>query len=149
MKRIWKHLFSLSEKQSEGLEGVVVSKYAKSGLTQQEAFEIKRKIREAFEDDKLFKDNSIGLNELSSHIAEDRYKVSQVLNEHLEKNFYSLLNHYRIKEAQDLLLSQPFLSVKAVMYEVGFNSKASFYCAFKKELGLSPNDFRSLMAYAS
>ncbi|MEX0363451.1 MAG: helix-turn-helix domain-containing protein, partial [Allomuricauda sp.] len=47
-------------------------------------------------------------------------------------------------EAKDLLLNHPFLSVKAVMYEVGFNSKTSFYSAFKKETGVSPNDFRSL-----
>ena len=149
MKNIWKHLLSVYTKQSTESEDVLASKYVKSGLTQREAFEIKQKIREAFEEDKLFKDNTIGLNGLSSHIAKDRYKVSQVLNEYLEKSFYALLNHYRIKEAQDLLLSQPFLSVKAVMYEVGFNSKASFYSAFKKETGLSPNDYRNLVAYAS
>ena len=42
-----------------------------------------------------------------------------------------------------LLASEPHLSVKAIMYEVGFNSKNSFYTAFKKNTGVSPNDFRS------
>lgn len=127
----------------------MTSKYVKSGLTLQEATEIRQRIQEAFENDKVYKNNAIGLNDLSQHIARDRYKVSQVLNEYLARNFYSLLNHYRVKEAKDLLISQPFLSVKAIMYEVGFNSKTSFYSAFKKDTGLSPNDYRSLAMYAS
>ena len=126
-----------------------VLKYVKSGLTQKEAVEIKKKILLAFEEDKLFKDSTISLNELSRHVEKDRYKVSQVLNEYLQQSFYSLLNRYRIQEAQELLLTNPLLSVKAVMYEVGFNSKTSFYGAFKKETGLSPNDYRNLVMFAS
>ena len=126
-----------------------VLKYVKSGLTQKEAVEIKKKILLAFEEDKLFKDSTISLNELSRHVEKDRYKVSQVLNEYLQQSFYSLLNRYRIQEAQELLLTNPLLSVKAVMYEVAFNSKTSFYGAFKKETGLSPNDYRNLVMFAS
>lgn len=149
MRKLIQHFFSAHKAQPEEHRDVLESKYVKSGLTLQEATEIRQKIQEAFENDKVYKNNAIGLNDLSQHIAKDRYKVSQVLNEYLAKNFYSLLNHYRVKEAKDLLISQPFLSVKAVMYEVGFNSKTSFYSAFKKDTGLSPNDFRSLAVYAS
>ncbi|SNZ01498.1 helix-turn-helix domain-containing protein [Flagellimonas pacifica] len=149
MKRLIQHFFSIHSTRSKEQEMVLSSKYLKSGLTLREASEIKEKIKRAFEHDKLYKNNVIGLNDLSEHIAEDRYKVSQVINEYLQKNFYSLLNHYRIQEAKHLLISQPFLSVKAIMYEVGFNSKTSFYSAFKKETGLSPNDYRNLSMYAS
>lgn len=124
-------------------------KYEKSGLSLREAVEITNEIKTAFEQDKLYKNNAVGLGDLSKHISRDRYKVSQVLNEYMSKNFYALLNQYRITEAKDLLLSQPFLSVKAIMYEVGFNSKTSFYGAFKRETGLSPNDFRSFASHAS
>jgi len=115
----------------------------------EEALRIKDKVEIALKIDKLYRNNVLGLNDLSYHIKEDRYKVSQVLNEYFEKNFYSLLNHYRIREAKELLLGQPSLSVKAIMYEVGFNSKTSFYSAFKKETGLTPNDYRSIEAFAS
>jgi AraC-like DNA-binding protein len=121
----------------------------KSGLTLREAYEIKGKIKLAFEHDKLYKNNAMNLNDLSQYLAKDRYKVSQVLNEYLQKNFYSLLNHYRVEEAKHLLQTQPFLSVKAIMYEVGFNSKTSFYSAFKKETNVCPNDYRRLTTYAS
>ncbi|MEX0314405.1 MAG: helix-turn-helix domain-containing protein [Allomuricauda sp.] len=144
MRKLILDIFSLRRAQSKHIGTAMASKYVKSGLTLQEAIDIREKIRHAFEYDKIYKSNTLCLNDLSAYINKDRYKVSQVLNEYLSKNFYSLINQYRIAEAKDLLLNHPFLSVKAVMYEVGFNSKTSFYSAFKKETGISPNDFRSL-----
>ncbi|WP_136465121.1 helix-turn-helix domain-containing protein [Flagellimonas onchidii] len=149
MRKIFKSLFSSTGVTIEKEVQTVASKYEKSGLTLAEAVEIKKEIEIAFELDKLYKGNSVGLADLSQYICRDRYKVSQVLNEYMFKNFYAILNQYRISEAKDLLLSHPSLSVKAIMYEVGFNSKTSFYSAFKKETGLSPNDFRNLTLFAS
>lgn len=122
-------------------------KYKKSGLTEAQALTIKNKIDAALDNDKLYRNNEIGLGQLANYIQEDRYKVSEVINTYYSKNFYSLLNSYRINEAKDLLLSNPLLSVKAVMYEVGFNSKNSFYMAFKRDTGVSPNDFRAMSSF--
>ncbi len=118
-------------------------KYKKSGLTDEEALAIRSKIKKAFEEDKIYRNNAICLDILSDYIQDNRYKVSQVINTYFSKNFYSFLNEYRIREAKKLLVSEPTLSVKAIMYEVGFNSKNSFYSAFKKITGLSPNDYRA------
>lgn len=118
-------------------------KYKKSGLTNAQASAIKQDIEQAFETDKIYRNSDIGLGDLALHIAHDRYKVSEVINTYYAKNFYALLNSYRIGEAKHLLVSDPSRSVKAIMYEVGFNSKNSFYLAFKKSTGMSPNDFRS------
>ncbi len=122
-------------------------KYRKSGLTSDQALAIKLKIRTALEQDKLYRNNELGLGELAGYIQQDRYKVSEVINTYYAKNFYALLNSYRIEEAKSLLVTHPLLSVKAIMYEVGFNSKNSFYMAFKKATGLSPNDFRNIASY--
>ncbi len=149
MRKLIMELFTVKDPPSKGVDGVLTVKYVNSGLTLKEASGIKRKVRHALEQDRIYKNNTIDLNTLSQYIQEDRYKVSQVINEYLSKNFYALINQYRIEEAKDLLLNQPIISVKAVMYEVGFNSKTSFYCAFKKETGQSPNDFRNLTSFAS
>lgn len=126
----------------------VQRKYEKSGLTEIQAMEIKANIEQAFKMDKIYRNNTLGLDDLSEHIQQNRYKVSQVINTYFAKNFYTFLNDYRIKEAKYLLASDPGLSVKAIMFEVGFNSKNSFYTAFKKNTGVSPNDFRSSAAYS-
>lgn len=149
MKKFFSNFFNIKNPVSPGYESSSLSKYQKSGLKLSEALDIKEKIYLAFETDKIHKNNDLGLNDLSSHISMDRYKVSQVINEHISINFYALLNQYRIKDAKNLLIDNPDLSVKSIMYEVGFNSKTCFYGAFKKETGLSPNDFRNLVRFAS
>ncbi|MEC3965010.1 helix-turn-helix domain-containing protein [Flagellimonas halotolerans] len=148
MKRLLKQLVFKYIGQKELTSDPLNSheKYKKSGLTEEEALAIRGKIKKAFEEDRIYRNNTICLDELSEHIQDNRYKVSQVINTYFSKNFYSFLNEYRIKEAKHLLVSDPTLSVKAVMYEVGFNSKNSFYGAFKKVTGLSPNDYRSVAA---
>ncbi|WP_376786417.1 helix-turn-helix domain-containing protein [Chryseobacterium arthrosphaerae] len=41
-----------------------------------------------------------------------------------------------------MLKDQPQLTVLEILYEVGFNSRSSFYTAFKKETGVNPTDYR-------
>ena len=137
----------LSEDKASLPLASVQEKYRKSGLTSEQAAAIKLKISMALEQDKLYRNNELGLGELASYIQQDRYKVSEVINTYYCKNFYALLNSYRIEEAKLLLVTHPLLSVKAIMYEVGFNSKNSFYMAFKKATGHSPNDFRNIASY--
>lgn len=145
MKRLLKQIvFMYSGQEKRTLDPLNShEKYKKSGLTEPEAIAIREKIKKAFEEDKIYRNNAIGLDDLSEHINDNRYKVSQVINTYFAKNFYSFLNDYRIEEAKQLLVSDPSLSVKAIMYEVGFNSKNSFYSAFKKITGLSPNRYRT------
>ncbi|MEO0572251.1 MAG: helix-turn-helix domain-containing protein [Bacteroidota bacterium] len=149
MKQLFKHLIGRYGKESdlEKVSASIQEKYKKSGLTQEQALCIKEKINHALEGDKLYRNNEIGLGELANYIQQDRYKVSEVINTYYAMNFYALLNNYRINEAKHLLVSNPVLSVKAIMYEVGFNSKNSFYLAFKRDTGLCPNDFRTNASY--
>ena len=149
MKQLFKQMMAryLLEDTPTKMVESTTEKYKKSGLTQEQAWVIKEKIDNALQSDKLYRNNEIGLGELATYIGEDRYKVSEVINTYYSKNFYALLNSYRIEEAKYLLLSNPVISVKAVMYEVGFNSKNSFYMAFKRDTGHSPNTFRSLASY--
>ena len=149
MKQLFKHLMTRYGKDNDSSKEAepITEKYRKSGLTHEQAIIIKRQIDKALEEDKLYRNNEIGLGELADYIQQDRYKVSEVINTHYSMNFYTLLNSYRIHEAKHLLVSNPLLSVKAIMYEVGFSSKNSFYLAFKRDTGLSPNDFRTIEFY--
>lgn len=149
MKQLFKHLMARYREEDDSGKTVesTQEKYRKSGLTPEQALIIKHKIDQALQQDKLYRNNEIGLGELAEYIQRDRYKVSEVINTYYSKNFYALLNSYRINEAKHLLISNPLLSVKAIMYEVGFNSKNSFYLAFKRDTGLSPNDFRTTESF--
>ncbi|MCY4334687.1 MAG: AraC family transcriptional regulator [Litoreibacter sp.] len=71
----------------------------------------------------------------------DNY-VSQVLNEKIGQSFFDFVNSYRVKEAQTRLLNSDE-TILAIAYDIGFNSRSSFYTAFKKGTGQTPTAFRS------
>lgn len=48
----------------------------------------------------------------------------------------------RVQRAGDLLKSS-ILSVKRIMFEVGFNDKSNFVRSFRKAYGLSPSEYRA------
>jgi AraC-like DNA-binding protein len=72
-----------------------------------------------------------------------RHHLTQLLNEKLEKNFYSFINEYRIGEAIDRL-NDPALQVNilSLAFDCGFNSKSSFNNYFKKITGSTPTAYR-------
>ena len=139
------------QRQKDAVKGSTMNnytdKYQKSGLTPERAALIKDQIFTAFEVEKIYRNNKLGLDALANSIDQDRYKISEVLNAYCSMNFYAFLNSYRIRDAKKMLTENPFISVKSVMYEVGFNSKNSFYTAFKKDTGLSPNEYRNIARF--
>jgi AraC-like DNA-binding protein len=62
----------------------------------------------------------------------------------MKKNFYDLVNGYRVEEAKRLLLDPKSFNytILSVGFEAGFNSKTTFNTVFKKFTGLSPTEFR-------
>ncbi|MHC1733878.1 MAG: helix-turn-helix domain-containing protein [Bacteroidales bacterium] len=69
--------------------------------------------------------------------------LSEVLNSRLNQNFFDFINKYRIEEfkIQSILKTNSHLSIMGIAYNCGFNSKASFYRAFRKFEGMSPTDY--------
>jgi AraC-like DNA-binding protein len=72
-----------------------------------------------------------------------RHHLTQLLNEKVEKNFYTFINEYRIGEAIDRL-NDPSLQVNilSLAFDCGFNSKSSFNNYFKKITGHTPTSYR-------
>ena len=71
--------------------------------------------------------------------------LSKTINIHADKNFNDYINGYRI-EAFKLNVVAPDanrFSLLAHAQESGFNSKATFYRAFKKAEGMSPSVYLS------
>lgn len=68
--------------------------------------------------------------------------LSESLNHGAGRNFYAYVNAWRIREAKKRLLEEPERSVMEIALESGFNSKSAFHNAFRRELGITPTDWR-------
>ena len=96
------------------------------------------------EEDKLYREPNLSLDTLAQKLGVSRHLLSQFLNDYLKSNFYTFINQYRIEEAC-LLLQENKFSVEAIAYEVGFNSRSSFFTSFKKLKGTTPSKYRATL----
>ncbi|UPK69048.1 helix-turn-helix domain-containing protein [Chitinophaga filiformis] len=100
------------------------------------------KLGQAIMDKALYKDPNLKLSDLARAINIPAHQLSQLLNDNLGKSFSTYINEYRINEACKLIATKEHLTFEAIGYEVGYNSKSTFYTAFKKVTDTTPALFK-------
>jgi len=95
---------------------------------------------EKFEE--LYKDENFNLKLLSERLNLTIHQTSEYLNKYKNISFTKYLNQLRIKEATRLLKAEKEKSILEICYEVGYNSPAVFYRAFKQNTGVTPKIWR-------
>ena len=119
-------------------------KYKNSTLDRENAETYKKKLLYLLEVEKVYLDEEVSLKSLSTKLSISTRNLSQVINEQLNMNFCDMINVYRIEEAKRILsgAGQNDYSIMGIAFQVGFNSKASFYRAFRKHTGMTPSQYR-------
>lgn len=109
------------------------------------------KIKDYLTTKKSFKNPQLNLASLANELHFSQRKLSNLINEKANLNFNKFINQYRIEEAKTLLVDENYthLNMLGIAYEVGFNSKATFYAAFKQMTGTTPNKFQKEKLLAS
>lgn len=98
--------------------------------------------------EKPYLNPNLTLKELSDSTGINERVISQIINQHYKKNFYTYINSYRIEEAKQLLTSSNLknTTMLGIAFDAGFNSKTVFYDAFKKYVGMTPTEFKQMCA---
>ncbi|MBU4010148.1 MAG: helix-turn-helix domain-containing protein [Proteobacteria bacterium] len=123
-------------------------RYVQSRVESLDTDDIILKLNQLMIEEKSYQDENLTLPKLAQKLAISHHQLSEVLNKNLEQSFHDFINNARIEESKKLLINEPKSSVLSIAYAVGFNSRSSFYNAFKKASGLTPSDFRkSLLTY--
>ncbi|MDJ0644881.1 MAG: helix-turn-helix domain-containing protein [Flavobacteriaceae bacterium] len=117
-------------------------KYETSPLTQKESTTIQQNLVDKINEEQLYLNPKLKINDIARAIHTPSHHISQVLNRNMHTNFYDFINEYRIIEAKKMLLNGALkkLSIQAIGLECGFNNKTSFYRAFKKFTGKTPSE---------
>lgn len=127
------------------LQGNLVTiKYLKSKLQDDEKSAILGKLQTYMEQDKPWLDCELDIKTVADAVGTSIHKLSQVINQSLNKSYYDFVNEYRIGEVKKQLQQSRNRNLKiiAVAYDCGFNSKSAFYEVFKKSVGQTPSEFR-------
>ncbi|WP_034061128.1 helix-turn-helix domain-containing protein [Lacinutrix jangbogonensis] len=102
-------------------------------------------ICEHIENNALFLNENLCLEDLSIELNISASHLSKVINTHKNLNFTNLINEYRVNYAKSLLINSTYsnYTITAIGLESGFNSKSTFYSAFKKFTNKTPSQYRS------
>lgn len=118
-------------------------KYKQVLLDSSEVNKYGKELEQIMIDYKLYLNPDLSLKDLGSYLELPANYVSQLLNLGFQKNFSEYVNTFRVKEFKErvLLEKNKGLTIMAIAYDSGFNSKTVFNTFFKKIEGITPNTY--------
>lgn len=119
-------------------------KYKTSLLKKEESSALLFKIQEYMKTEKPYLSSQLNIESLASQLHLTKHDLSQVINEQLGLNFFNFVNQYRVKEVKERIANKKYrhLTLLAIAFETGFNSKSSFNHIFKKVEGITPSEYK-------
>jgi AraC-like DNA-binding protein len=134
---------SPSEMMSTTNSAPRAEKYQRSGLTEAMASKIQSDLENYMISKRSYQNPQITINNIATELDIPRHYITQVLSERLQKNFFTWINDYRIADAKRKLKDRKnaHLTILAIAYDCGFNSKSSFNSIFKRTTGKTPSEF--------
>jgi len=126
------------------------AKYQHSGLKEEDARRWLEQLRYRMQEERLYADPELSLYKLADRLALPPHHLSQVINAQAGQHFYDFVNGYRVDAFKEAIQQGRArqLTLLALAYEVGFNSKASFNRAFKKFTGQTPQQYLAAVSGA-
>ena len=119
--------------------------HKKSGLTHVQMKYIFDRLLITMNEDELYLNSTLSLNDLSSKTNISKSHITQTLNEYGKQNFYDFVNIFRVEKIKKRLeiQNEMMLTIETLAYDSGFNSKSSFLRIFKKFTSMKPSEYKN------
>jgi len=117
-------------------------KYQNKELLAKEIKELDEQIRSLMITESSYKNANLTMPDLAKTLKVSPQKLSQFLNDNLDKSFSVFINEYRIDLAKQKLLSDKRITMEVLSEICGYNSTSTFYSTFKKNTGVTPAIYR-------
>ena len=119
-----------------------IRKYKKSLLGEELLEDYKMQLEQLMKKNKPYLNANLTLRDLANMLEVPANQMSQLLNEGFDKNFSEYVNSYRLEtfKSKATDLTQHHLTILALAYDSGFNSKTVFNAFFKKMIGKTPKE---------
>lgn len=116
----------------------------KPRFTEEQAAELIEKLQHHMLEERSYLNPELTLGELSAQINLAKHELTDLLNIHIGKNFFSYVNEFRLKAVIRRLENPDFdhLTIIAIANDCGFNSKSTFNSLFKQYTGHTPSEYK-------
>ncbi len=103
----------------------------------------KKKIENLIAEEKLYQNPELTLTDLAKKLKTNAAVISKAINQGFGLNFNDFVNNYRIEAVKNRFEAGEYKksTLLGIAFDCGFNSKATFNRAFRKNTGLSPKEF--------
>ena len=120
-------------------------KYKRSRLREDYKERVKQRLLAYFESEKPYLNSELAIGDIAGKLKVPRHVLTEVLNSAIGKNFYQFVNEYRVEAVKKKLTDPKLrnLSIEAIGFECGFNSKSTFFSVFKSLAGMTPAQFQN------
>lgn len=135
LRKAYKHLASNSKAWAN------TPAHSPAAVPESSVNPIRRKIVDYIVGTKAYLNPDLCLDDVCRAIGSNRTYVSSEINA-MAGNFNSFINEYRVKESIRLLSENSKIDIEEVWELSGFNSKTTFYSAFKDYTGMTPSIYR-------
>ncbi|WP_229660228.1 helix-turn-helix domain-containing protein, partial [Aquaticitalea lipolytica] len=138
------HIFVISyigyTNQELLINPIELLKRSASNLNNIDTDELKMRLFDIMNNDKIFLDKELTLNILSKKLNITTHQLSEYLNHQRKESFNDFINSYRVDHAKELLLrsENSIYTLEGISSNSGFKSLATFHRNFKKQTGTSP-----------
>ena len=110
-----------------------------------ESIQENERIKKVFNYIKLNYKEEVSLNEVSELVFMTPPSFCRYFKSKTNKTFTTFLNEYRINNALKLL-AQSELDIKNICFQCGYNNFSHFNRLFKKQISMTPSEFRKKMS---
>ena len=100
-------------------------------------------IKEYITREKSYLDPKFNLKFLAEQVDIPHYQISKILNDYYGLNFNDFINEFRVNEFVQIINQNKSKHIKnsAIAYQCGFYSESTFFRAFKKFMGKTPQQY--------
>ncbi len=103
----------------------------------------KIKIETLIQSEKLYQNPELSLTEIAKKLESNSSIISKAINQGFGMNFNDFINNYRIEAVKEMFQigEHKKSTLLGIAYDCGFNSKATFNRAFRKNTSQTPKEF--------
>jgi len=130
--------------QKQDVKLPAAEKYGRSALGSGELDALRQSLDGVMARDRPWLDGELNLQDLAARAGMSRNALTEVLNRACGMNFYDYVNAWRVDEFKRrvALPESDSLTILAIAFDAGFNSKGTFNAAFLKGAGMTPSAWR-------
>lgn len=118
-------------------------KYKTLRLDENQCDTLLKELNDYIVKEKAYINPTLRINDLAEALDTSTYNLSYLFNQYLETSYYDFINEYRINEFKLRVQKEDSskYTLETLANLCGFSSRTSFFRSFKKNTGITPNEY--------